>query len=618
VGYKYFLKKMPKLNILIIAVVLSVITVIVGKIICDNYSNSRYKRIFIESESNLNSADLSQKLTAASGVVPHHLVAEEIMEDFFSALSKTENLETIILLSPDHFNSGDLTEKKSFLTLSQNTENFGGVKVDNFLLQSLENKGKNRFAFNSSFITSDHGITNLLPFVKRYFPKAKILPILIPESINEEEIKSLTENINSLSSSQIIIASVDFSHYLPKSAADFHDLKSARTLVNFDKEDFENLEVDCWQCLYAARLFAELREMESPQIIAHKNSADFLKAGDKEETTSYFSVIFKKDSPIDKKLFTSRTILFVGDIMLDREVENLIKKNGVLYPFQKVSQFTKGVDFVSGNLEGPIVENPPNFSIDSLIFAFSKDTIEGLLFGNFNLLSLANNHTLNMRENGLTETRNFLGETNINFIGDPLKCSWDFSHKENNLTFLAFNKTYFYGCLDEEITETIKSARSSNPENFIIVNMHWGNEYKLKSSALQQKLAYEIIDAGADLIIGHHPHVVQEIGIYKNKLIFYSLGNFVFDQYFSKNTQQGLAVGLEVYPFQKAPQNLFANKAKAARRKLVFRLFPLQSELSQPALMPLEDAKKFLERLAEKSDQSLFKEIKSGIIKIER
>jgi len=609
---------MSRSNTLIITIILLAIIGIAGKIIYNDYSNPQYKKFFIEDDNNFNNAVLHQELTTASGVVPHHLAAEEIIEDFFSALSKTENPETIILLSPDHFNSGNLAREKSFLTLSRNTENFGGIKINNSLLQKLDDKNKNKFTFNSSFITSDHGITNLLPFIKRHFPKTKILPILIPENINKEEIKNLTENINSFSSSQIIIASVDFSHYLPENAATFHDLKSTQVLVNFEEKDFENLEVDCWQCLYAARLFAKLREMESPQIIARKNSDDFLENDNTEETTSYFSVVFKKSASLNEKLFTGKTILFVGDIMLDREVENLIKKNSALYPFQKISQLTRGVDFVFGNLEGPIVENPPNFSIDSLTFAFSKDTLKGLLFGNFNLLSLANNHTLNMGENGLVETRKFLEEAKINFVGDPLKCSGEFLDEENNLTFLAFNKTYSYGCSDEKIIETIKSAKFLNPENFVTVSMHWGNEYNLASSPSQQKLAYKIIDAGADLIIGHHPHVVQEVGIYKNKLIFYSLGNFIFDQYFSKDTQQGLAVGLEVYPSQKVPRNPFTDKMETAQRKLVFRLFPLKSKLSQPFLMPLEDAKKFLEKLAKKSDQSLFEKIKSGIIEIEK
>ncbi|MCK5123205.1 MAG: CapA family protein [Candidatus Pacebacteria bacterium] len=311
----------------------------------------------------------------------------------------------------------------------------------------------------------------------------------------------------------------------------------------------------------------------------------------------------------------SRKILFVGDLMLDREVENLIKKNSVLYPFQKINKFTEKYDFVFGNLEGPIVENPPSFSQKSLTFAFSKNVIEGLAFGNFDVVSLANNHTLNMKEKGLAETRKFLAEGNIKAVGDPLKCSENFLYQKNDLVFLAFNKTYAKSCADEEIVKTIKLISSASPENFIIVNIHWGDEYQLTSSPAQQKLARKIIDAGADLIIGHHPHVVQEIGIYKNKLVFYSLGNFIFDQYFSKNTQEGLAVEVEIYPSQKVPRDIFSSKKETVQRKLIFRLFPLESKLSQPILMSSEDAERFLEKLAERSDQNLFDKIKSGIIK---
>ncbi len=327
-------------------------------------------------------------------------------------------------------------------------------------------------------------------------------------------------------------------------------------------------------------------------------------------------VIADTNAEIKETEIKSKKILFVGDIMLDREVESLIKKNSNLYPFQKINKFTEKYDLVFGNLEGPIVENPPSFTQKSLKFAFSKNVLEGLTFGNFDVVSLANNHTLNMKEKGLAETRKFLAEGNIKAIGDPLKCSENFLYQENDLVFFAFNKTYAKSCADEEIIKTIELISSASPENFIIVNMHWGDEYQLTSSPAQQKLAQKIIDAGADLIIGHHPHVVQEVGIYKNKLIFYSLGNFVFDQYFSKNTQEGLAVEVEIYPSQKVPRDIFSDKAETIQRKLIFHLFPLESKLSQPALMSAADAEGFLEKLAKRSDQNLFDEIKSGIMEV--
>ena len=204
-----------------------------------------------------------------------------------------------------------------------------------------------------------------------------------------------------------------------------------------------------------------------------------------------------------------------------------------------------------------------------------------------------------MEERRLAETREFLEKANINFIGDPLKCSDEFLFQKDNIIFFAFNKIYPSNCSDEEIINTIKSVKLKNPECFLIVSAHWGKEYQLKSSVIQQKLAREIIDAGANLIIGHHPHTVQEIEIYKDKLIFYSLGNFIFDQYFSKNTQQGLAVGLEIN-----------------EDKLLFRLFPIQSKLSQPFLMEQKESEEFFEKLAERSNENLSEQIKNGIIEI--
>ena len=154
---------------------------------------------------------------------------------------------------------------------------------------------------------------------------------------------------------------------------------------------------------------------------------------------------------------------------------------------------------------------------------------------------------------------------------------------------------------EEEIIKAIKTVKSLNPDNFLIISLHWGEEYKLINSSAQQKFAHQVIEAGADLIIGHHPHVVQNIEKYQGKLIFYSLGNFIFDQYFSPDTQQGLAVGLEIYP-----------------KNLVYRLFPLQINLSQPVLMEQNKASEFLIQLAKRSDDKLVDEIKDGIIKIER
>ncbi|MCK5768498.1 MAG: AmmeMemoRadiSam system protein B, partial [Candidatus Atribacteria bacterium] len=476
------------------------------------------------------------------------------------------------------------------------------IKIDSLLGKRLADE--NKMVLNSSAIVYDHGITNLIPYIKKYFPETSFLPILIPIDITKDQMEHLVKTIDKETPAQtIIIASVDFSHYLPPHAAVFHDKKSIRVLLNFEEDNFDNIEVDCWQALYAARLFATLRHKTAFHIIAHKNSVDFSKLYS-EVTTSYFSVTFGEK--IIEETFSkgAKTALFVGDIMLDRGVEYLMKQNSIYYPFQKISHFLRGIDIVFANLEGPVVKNPPEFSDDSLKFAFSPEIIEGVFWSNFNLYSLANNHTLDMGKEGLKETKDWLKKYQINFVGSPLTSSSDnpdsfFSR--DNITFLAFNRIFPFIAKEEEIIKTIKKEKSLKPDNFLIVSLHWGKEYQLINSLDQQRLAHKIIEAGADLIIGHHPHVVQNIEKYQGKLIFYSLGNFIFDQYFSKETQQGLAVGLEIYPDE-----------------LVCRLFPIQINLSQPVLMERDMANEFLIQLANRSDDKLVDEIESGIIKIVR
>lgn len=261
----------------------------------------------------------------------------------------------------------------------------------------------------------------------------------------------------------------------------------------------------------------------------------------------------------------TKTFLFVGDMMFDRGVESLSTiKNNFNYPFEKIRDFFKNIDYVIGNLEGPIMENPVYISDSSITFSFNKEIANVLKNNNFNLLSLANNHTMN--NGGLEETKLFLEDVQINYAGDPYTCLKDDIFVNEDFIFYAVNTTYPFNCSEKEIIENISD------DKFLIVMIHWGEEYEYIPSKYQINLAHQMIDAGADLIIGSHPHVVQSIEKYKDKLIFYSLGNFIFDQYFSKETQQGLLVVLEKY-----------------EDKLIYNLYLSESELAQPEIKKNND-----------------------------
>jgi len=150
-----------------------------------------------------------------------------------------------------------------------------------------------------------------------------------------------------------------------------------------------------------------------------------------------------------------------------------------------------------------------------------------------------------------------------------------------NIAFIGINDTN--SPVDVEAVKTlIKKGRAEADK--VVMNIHWGNEYYDISNDNQRQLAHEFIDTGADAIIGHHPHVVEEMEIYKNRPIFYSLGNFIFDQYFSKETQQGLGIGL-----------VFKDKG------ISVYVFPLQENNSQVSQMGYDEANKYLKDWAAKS-----------------
>ncbi|GAI59432.1 unnamed protein product, partial [marine sediment metagenome] len=246
------------------------------------------------------------------------------MKDFFSYISSQEKPKAIVILSPDHFQSGILMGSNSFITITvdPNYKELNNLKVDTLLWGKLFKE--NKMILNNSAVIAEHGVTTLLPYIKKYFPETNILPILIPADITKEQVEQLVKTIDENTPlNTIVVVSVDFSHYLPSHAAGFHDVKSIRVLLNFEEENFKNIEVDCWQALYAARLFAKLRQKETPHIMVHKNSTDFLNL-ELEETTSYFSVVlgekkseeFFSDSTVEVFNEGAKTVLLVGDIML--------------------------------------------------------------------------------------------------------------------------------------------------------------------------------------------------------------------------------------------------------------------------------------------------------------
>ena len=294
--------------------------------------------------------------------------------------------------------------------------------------------------------------------------------------------------------------------------------------------------------------------------------------------------------PLEPDTPPSARLLLAGDVMLDRDIYATAKKSGnYAYPFELIDPLLDEFDAVIANLEGPITEFAPVATPGGVLqFTFSRNFVPEIA-KRFSAMSLANNHMLDFGQAGLAQTRETLNEAGVLAFGGPQGTSAEHTATvvRNDITIGLVG----YHAVRELDTESAVAAiQTIRPHvDFVIVYPHWGIEYERSASAAQKKEAHAFVDAGADLIIGSHPHVVQPVEIYNNKVIFYSLGNFVFDQYWSEETMRSLAVGLEI------------EKTKTGFTQ-TFTLYPLRLNGSGQPERALDDiAADMLARLAEKS-----------------
>lgn len=275
------------------------------------------------------------------------------------------------------------------------------------------------------------------------------------------------------------------------------------------------------------------------------------------------------------------TLTFLGDVMLGRHVRTLMDKNSLNYPFEKLDNaFLQMNDLLIANLEGPIAEKAVA-TRKSIAFRFLPDIAPLLKKHHFDALSLANNHALDMATGGLADSYRLLSSAGLTAFGHPNQITPQsaarFTLHGQKIAILGLNNTDFK--LDK--TTVVNSIRELTAAGYrVIPFIHWGNEYQHKPDQTQVDLAHAFVDAGAIAVMGMHPHVVQSVEIYQKAPIFYSLGNAVFDQYFSADTQEGLAVTLTLSP-----------------DKMQIYLIPLQLDQSQPRLMLPEEKSSFLKRL---------------------
>ena len=252
-------------------------------------------------------------------------------------------------------------------------------------------------------------------------------------------------------------------------------------------------------------------------------------------------------------------IVFTGDIFLGNWAEEFISKYGVDYPFRNTKEILQQADLCVGNLEGPITSVGEPYPAKEFVLKMPPGCQEGLREANIRCVNLANNHILDYGYEGLKATFTALDSSNIKYFGagkdrQSATSEASFEIDGQSFGFLGFSATFpeeFWATdstpgtafpWKEDIERVIPEC--SGKYDNLIVSFHWSAELREVPKDYQVELAHKCIDLGADMIIGHHPHVAQGIEIYKKKPIFYSLGNYAFASY-STNTEVGIMIAAD-------------------------------------------------------------------------
>lgn len=258
------------------------------------------------------------------------------------------------------------------------------------------------------------------------------------------------------------------------------------------------------------------------------------------------------------------TIAAVGDMHFDRRVKELIGRSGGLEPLRLVADHLARADVAVGNLESPLSSGGTPWPDKDVYFRGDPRAIEGLKAADFTFLALANNHILDYGTEALMDTVAALDLAGIGYAGAGADraAAWKpavATYGDTTVAFLSFSHILPAGFIATDSGAGLAPGRTDmdavaaaigaakDEHDYVLVSFHWGVEYVDDANADQVRDGRVAIDAGADMVLSHHPHVVQGIEFYEGGLIAYSLGDFVFDHY-SRKTGEAFILGAELGP----------------------------------------------------------------------
>jgi len=333
--------------------------------------------------------------------------------------------------------------------------------------------------------------------------------------------------------------------------------------------------------VFSLALGVGLRGMSEKQVIS--------------EGKTELANIIETSKPIqkeEKKESAPITLLFAGDLMLERGVEYYTEKIGGgnrNFPFLLAEEYLNSFDTVIVNLEGPISDKGVKLgSIYS--FKMNPEVIPAIMRANIGVVNFANNHVWDYGRDAFEDTLTRLENAKIGYFGAGWNESsaygaYMWQKDDVRVAFLGFSEFLPHVEAGKQTSgiayagpKKIKTAIETAKKNsdVVIVSFHFGEEYFSEPIERQEYLAHIAVDAGADLVIGHHPHVIETEEMYNGVKIFYSLGNLIFDQNFSEETMTPGLLEVEI-----KEKKITSTTLKKAKLNKFYQLIPPKETLQK-------------------------------------
>lgn len=443
--------------------------------------------------------------------------------------------------------------------------------------------------------------SDLLSSVSEKFPHARILPLSINRNLTSEKTRVFSYVLKSnLPARSLVIALADFEKPTSDFVVDFENGFIKDVLVSLDRDKMD-----------------ELPGKDTAVLLVLADYLQSIGAVKIEETgTQGWQAVYGKGERKDPGRIY---MVAFGDIMLGRQVRTRMNANGMNYPFENMDQnYLKVNDLLIANLEGPVAKNAIKTS-KAIAFRFMPDVVPLLKKHYFDIVSLANNHAYDMGFQGYKDSKELLNAGGMLPFGDARGLNDDSVAKVmvrgKKIAFIGLEEVVYK--IDDDAA--VKKIKELVKEGYLVIPfVHMGTEYVHKPISRQKELYHKLIDAGAAMVIGHHPHVVEGYEKYNGRLIFYSLGNAVFDQDWSYDTQEGLSIALMIEGGATVNDGLAGGEPATPNPRVNVWLMPIKIDKSSMRLMDADERKTFFDKYAEWSDISGQEKesVLSGMIRI--